>query len=72
MSNTNQSGNGSGCLTAIIFLIVLGLLGMLFGEDTEYEKAGKTFGTWIKTDPNKWTNTQKDYFNDFMDWADRN
>lgn len=40
--------------------------------ESEYEKAGKEFNTWIKKDPRSWTDTQKKYYNDFMDWADKN
>lgn len=61
---------GSGWLVAIIIICLLGLLGSCM-PDSEYETAGKTFGTWIKTDPRKWTDTQTDYFNNFMDWADK-
>ena len=42
------------------------LIGLLSGcWESEYEKAGKDFGSWVNKDPNKWTDTQKDYFNDF-------
>ena len=57
--------------TIICFLLFLGLLGSC-GEDSEYEKAGKTFGSWINSDPNTWSDTEKQYFNDFMSWADGN
>lgn len=56
----------------VAVLVLLGLLGSCFGEKSEYEQAGDTFGDWVNKDPNKWTDTQKDYFNDFMDWADKN
>lgn len=56
-----------------VFVVVLffGLLGSCT-EDSEYEKAGKEFGSWVNSDPNEWTDTQKEYFNNFMDWADEN
>ena len=56
-------------MVVIIIVILLALLGSC-APDSEYEKAGKEFGSWINTDPNKWTDTQKTYFNNFMDWAD--
>ena len=39
-------------------------------EENEYEKAGRTFGTWVNTDPRTWTDTQTEYFNDVFDWND--
>ena len=57
----------------VISILVIMLIGLLSGcMESEYEKEGKEFGSWVNTDPNKWTDTQKDYFNDFMDWADKN
>lgn len=63
--------NKKGLILTVAVVLFLGLLGSC-GSDSEYEKAGKEFGTWVNTDPNGWTDTQKDYFNDFMDWADKN
>lgn len=57
--------------TIVVVLLFFALLGSCAG-DSEYERAGKEFGSWVNTDPNGWTDTQKDYFNDFMDWADKN
>ncbi len=62
---------GSGWLLVIMIVMLLALLGSCDAFDSDYEKAGKEFGSWINTDPNKWTDTQKDYFNNFMDWADK-
>ena len=56
-------------------IVVFAIIAILFGscaEDSEYEKAGKEFGSWVNTDPNGWSDTQKDYFNNFMDWSDKN
>lgn len=57
----------------ILVVVSVMAIGLLSGcVESEYERAGKEFGSWVNTDPNKWTDTQKDYFNDFMDWADKN
>ena len=61
----------SGIITVAAILLFISLIGGCMG-DSEYERAGKEFGTWVNTDPNGWTDTQKNYFNDFMDWADKN
>ncbi len=61
---------GKGIWAIIIILLLLGLLGS--GSDSEYETAGKTFGSWVNSNPNSWSDTEKQYFNDFMDWADKN
>ena len=63
----NDKKPGSGCLTGIIVLAMIG-----GGMESDYEKAGKEFETWIGEDPRTWTDTEKQYFNDFMDWADKN
>ena len=55
----------------IVAVAILALIGSCTA-DTEYEKAGKEFGSWVNKDPNSWSDTQKDYFNNFMDWADKN
>ena len=57
-------------IVAVIVLFIL--LGSCFGGKSEYEEAGETFGQWVNSDPNDWTDTQKDYFNDFMEWSDKN
>lgn len=73
MSDNGDKKPGSGCLTAIIVAVVLIILMALSGgTESEYEKAGKTFDTWTKQDPSTWTDTQKDYMNDFFDWMDKN
>ena len=57
----------------IVLFISLITIATLSGcVESEYERAGKEFGSWVNTDPHKWTDTQKDYFNNFMDWADKN
>lgn len=77
--NTENNGgkkSNMGCLISVIIAgIILGLL--LIGADSagggsDYEKAGKEFGTWMQKDPSTWTDTQKDYFNDFWEWSDKN
>lgn len=55
----------------VVLVILFGLLGSCAGE-SDYEKAGNSFGDWVNTDPNRWTDTQKDYFDNFMDWAGKN
>lgn len=65
---------GSGCLTAIIvsfFLIIALLAAGGSGKESKYEKAGKEFDTWIGQDPQTWTDTEKQYFDDFWEWADK-
>lgn len=62
---------GAGFISVIAVIVLLGLLGSCAG-DTEYERAGKEFGSWVNTDPSGWTDTQKNYFNDFMEWSDNN
>ena len=56
---------------AVMVVCVLALIGSCSG-DSEYESVGKSFGSWVNTDPSGWSDTQKDYFNNFMDWADKN
>lgn len=58
-------------ITIACVLLLFGLIGSC-SEDSEYERAGKEFGTWVNTDPRGWTDTQKNYFNDFMEWSDKN
>ena len=56
-------------------ILVFAVLGVLFGgctEDSEYEKAGKEFGSWVNKGPENWSDTEKKYFNDFMEWSDKN
>ena len=66
-----MEGKGKTIIGIIIVVAVLALFGSCSGE-SEYEKAGKEFGSWVNKDPSSWTDTQKDYFNNFMDWADKN
>ena len=57
----------------VVLLVLLMTIAAFSGcGDSEYERAGKEFGSWVNKGPSKWTNTQKEYFNDFMDWADKN
>lgn len=55
----------------VIIILVFGLLGSCT-ENTEYEKAGKEFGTWVNKGPENWSDAEKQYFNDFMEWSDKN
>jgi len=69
----NNKKPGSGCLTGIIILIVIIVLAMIGGGmESDYERAGKEFETWIGEDPRTWTDTEKQYFEDFWEWADKN
>lgn len=54
--------------SCLIFLCLLSLCGCV---ETDYEKAGKNFDTWINEDPDTWSDAEKQYFDDFMDWADK-
>lgn len=58
-------------LTIVVIVLIFGLLGGCT-EDSEYERAGKTFGSWVNKGPENWSKAEKEYFNDFMDWADKN
>lgn len=66
-----MEGKGKIIIAIIVATLILALIGSC-SEDSEYEKAGKEFGSWVNKDPSSWSDTQKDYFNDFMDWADKN
>ena len=55
----------------LIVIAILWLIGSC-SEDSEYERAGKEFGSWVNEGPENWSDTEKQYFNDFMDWADKN
>ena len=69
----NNKRTGSGCLTGIIVLIVIIVLALIgSGMESDYERAGKEFETWIGEDPRTWTDTEKQYFEDFWEWADEN
>ena len=57
--------------TIVIIISILVLFGSC-SEDSEYERAGKEFGSWVNKGPENWSKTEKQYFNDFMDWADKN
>ena len=73
MNNSDKQRPGIGCLTIIIILIVFVILAMISGgTESEYEKAGNEFETWINEDPRTWTDTERQYFNDFWEWADKN
>ena len=54
-----------------IFIALMAVVTLSGCIESDYERAGKEFGSWVNTDPNKWTDTQKTYFNDFMDWTDK-
>lgn len=52
MNNSDKQRPGIGCLTIIIILIVFVILAMISGgTESEYEKAGNEFETWINEDP---------------------
>ncbi len=53
------------------FAIALFLFALCGCAESEYSKAGKDFDNWIKDDPKTWTDTEKRYYNDFMDWVDK-
>lgn len=73
MNNSDKQKPGIGCLTIIIILIVFVILAMIgSGIESDYEKAGNEFETWINEDPRTWTDTERQYFNDFWEWADKN
>lgn len=64
---------GSGCLIGIVIVVILMLLLAIGGSfESDYERAGKEFDDWINDDPRTWTDTEKQYFDDFMDWANDN
>lgn len=74
-NNQNDSNGKLGCLIIVVVIIVITILAVLqpiiFGTTTEYEKAGKEFGTWIKKDPSTWTETQREYYGNYADWISK-
>lgn len=68
----NNKDPGSGCLTGIIVFIVIILLAVIDGGiESDYEKEGDEFETWIGEDPRTQTNTEKQYFNNFGEWSNK-
>ena len=67
-----MSNKAKGILYVIIFLICLGSLGSCMGVESDYERAGNEFGTWVNEDPSGWSDTEREYFNDFMEWSSEN
>lgn len=67
---------GRGCLTGIIVFVVLVLLLLLISSsgmlESDYERAGKEFETWINEDPRTWSDTERQYFEDFWEWSNNN
>lgn len=61
-------------LYIIIILLFASLISGGFSScnETDYEKAEKEFRTWSKNDPNTWTDAQKEYFNNFLNWSYKN
>ena len=57
-------------LITIVLVFIVWVAPML-SSDTEYEKAEKTFDSWVNTDPNTWTDAQTDYFNDVMNYKNK-
>ena len=51
----------------IAIIVILGLIGSC-GE-SDYEKAGREFDSWSKEDPKSWSDSEKQYYEDFMDWV---
>ena len=54
-------------LIVIAVLILLGIVGSCSSE-SEYEKAQKNFSSWSKKDPDSWSDSEKQVFNDYIDW----
>lgn len=54
---------------AAVVLLFMTVPGLNLGYTSDYDKAEKTFDTWIKQDPNTWTDAQSDYFNDVMNYS---
>ena len=55
----------------VLIIVLLSLLGSCMG-DSEYETAGKEFGSWVNEGPENWSDTEREYFNNFMEWSDKN
>lgn len=72
MEQNNNNKKNRGCIVGIIIAIILFVLALSQAEESDYEKAGKEFETWIGEDPRTWTDTEKQYFEDFWEWADKN
>jgi len=67
-----MSDKGKVILAIVAVLLFLGLIGKSCGATSEYEEAGNNFGQWMREDPSTWSDTEKQYFNDFMEWSDKN
>lgn len=69
----NNEKPGIGCLMPIIVIVIIVVLVAIGGSiESDYERAGKEFETWINEDPRTWTDTERQYFEDFWDWANEN
>lgn len=55
-------------LTSVAVLCSVMLSGCV---KNEYQEAGENFKSWINTDPDTWSDAEKQYYNDFMDWVDK-
>lgn len=65
-------GIGSKIVIVVILAVIVLLSVFGCGPRNDYERAGREFGTWINEDPSTWTDTERKYFNDFLEWADKN
>lgn len=54
-----------------VVLLFMTVPSLNLGYTSDYDKAEKTFDTWIKQDPNTWTDAQSDYFNDVMNYSNK-
>lgn len=60
-------------MTAIVIgIILIVLVAIGGGIESDYERAGKEFETWVNEDPRTWSDTEKQYFEDFWEWMDEN
>lgn len=66
-----MGNNGKIIIAVVVVLLLIGLIGSC-SEDSEYEKAGKEFGSWVNKGPENWSDTEREYFDNFMKWADKN
>lgn len=63
-----MKNKGAG-LAIVLILLFIAVLGSCMGN-SKSKSVGENFNNWINTDPNGWSNEQKEYFNNFMDSID--